>query len=326
MLEETGQRGVEGPVARPEARKRQDALATQLLDDAALGEDDGQDVPERRQGDEDGEGALGGPTKDVTEEKGGDETARAEDIFLGHGGEIGHVDEHVDDGDGDHGDGEGDLEGPDGVLGLAQGVVGVAVADVRPDDVVERDDDAVARGGGAVEGVVEVVEVVGDLEVAAQGDEAGEDDEGEDGQLDAAEEVLQVEAPPEGGAVDEEGDGDAGEADGALVPAVDLDLGGVQDVLAEDDGVAGGPGKEDDVAGVQAGDEEAGLAVDELEVVLLAAVFGDGGSEFEVDGAAGEGDEHAGYPHEEGQTDGAREAEDAGRGGEYAGTDDAVED
>lgn len=41
--------------------------------------------------------------------------------------------------------------------------------------------------------------------------------------------------------MDEEGGGDAGESDTTLVPAVHLDVGGVQDVLAEDDGVGAGP-------------------------------------------------------------------------------------
>lgn len=96
MLKETGQRGVEGPVARPEAREGQDALAAQLLHQAALGEDDAEHVAIGRQSNEHAQGALGGAAKDVSEQRGGNEAAGGDDLVLGHRGEVGNVDKHVE--------------------------------------------------------------------------------------------------------------------------------------------------------------------------------------------------------------------------------------
>ena len=69
----------------------------------------------------------------------------------------------------------------------------------------------------------------------------------------------------------------------------------MQDVLAEDDAVAAGPAEQDHVDGVHTCHEVFWAAVDVFKVVLLAAVAGKGGAEFEVDGEAREGDEHADY-------------------------------
>jgi hypothetical protein len=46
VLEETRERSVERPVARPEAGERQDAFAAELLDNPALRENHRQDVAE----------------------------------------------------------------------------------------------------------------------------------------------------------------------------------------------------------------------------------------------------------------------------------------
>jgi len=236
VLEEAGQRGVEGPVARPEAGEGQDAFPAQLLDQAALGEDDAEHVAVGRQGDEDAQGALGGAAKDVAEERGGDEAAGGDDLVLGHGGKVGNVDEHVEHRDDADGQGRGDAQGPDGVARLAQGIVGVAVANVAPDDVVKSRDDAVDAARGALEGIGEVVRllVLGELEMAGQRHPAAHDDDEDDNDLDEAEQVLQADAPLERQAVDQKGRRDAGKADAALVPPVDLDVGSVEDVLAGD--------------------------------------------------------------------------------------------
>lgn len=326
MLEQTSERCVEGLVAGPEAREGQDALTAELLDKTTLGEDDGEDVAKGGKGNEDGEGALGGATKNVAEQGSGDEAARGQDLLLGNGSEVGNVDEHVKNRDGTDGDGSSKLQGADRVLRLAEGVVGVAVTDVGPDDVVDGGDDTVGTAGGALKGIVEVVEVIVDLEVTAEGNEASDDHEEDNGELDPAEKVLQAQTPLEGGTVDDEGRGDASETDTTLVEAGDLNVGGVQDVLAKDDRVTGGPTEEDDVAGVETGGQELGLAVDVLEVVLLTTVLGNGGAELHVDGGTSKGDDHTGDPHEEGQTDGTRGAQNAGRRGEDTSTNDAVED
>lgn len=322
MLKEAGERGVEGAVAGPEAGKGQDALAAELLDKAALGEDDAEDVAKGGEGDKDGEGALGRLAVHVAEERGGNEALGLEHLRLGDGGKVGDVGEHVEDRDGADGEGRGKLEGARRVLGLAEGVVGVAVPDEAPDDVVEGRHDAVGAAVGALKGIVQVVDFANLFQIGERGD----NDEDNDENLDYAEQVLQADAPFEGGAVDDKGDRQAGEGDAALVPAGDLDAGGVQDVLAKDDRVAGGPAEEDNVAGVEASGEELGAAVDELEVVLLAAIARHAGAELEVDGGARGGDDGAEDPDEEAEADGTAEGEDGGGRGKDAGADDAVED
>ena len=137
MLGEANQGGVERGIASPEVGEGKDALASNLLYQTALGEDDREDVSERRQRDEDGQGALGLGAEHVPEEGGGENAAGGEDLFAGDGGEVRDVGEHVEDCYGAEGEGCGDLEGAYGVLGLGEGVVGVAVADIGPDDVVE---------------------------------------------------------------------------------------------------------------------------------------------------------------------------------------------
>lgn len=126
--------------------------------------------------------------------------------------------------------------------------------------------------------------------------------------------------------MDEKGDGDTSQTDAALVPTVDLLVGGVEDVLAKDDRVSRGPAHEDDVKGVHGSDQELGLAVDVLEVVLFTSVPGDAGAPFEVDGRTSTGDDGADDPHEERQADAAREGQDGGRSRKDAGTDAAVKD
>ena len=70
VLEETGERSVEGPVAGEEAGEGQDAFATELLDDSALREDHGQNISESGESDKHGKGTLGLGSHDVAEERG----------------------------------------------------------------------------------------------------------------------------------------------------------------------------------------------------------------------------------------------------------------
>lgn len=136
MLEETGERSVEGLVAGEEAGEGQNAFATKLLDNTTLGEDDGENVSEGGEGDEDGEGTFSPGTEDIAEERGCKDTTAVGNLLAGHGSEVGDIDKHVENADSDDGNGGGALESTDGVLHLGHGVVGVAVANVGPDDVV----------------------------------------------------------------------------------------------------------------------------------------------------------------------------------------------
>lgn len=262
MLKETSQGSVEWSVAGPEAGEGQDTLTAKLLDKTTLREDDTEDVAKGRESDKDRQSALGSAAENVTEERGGDETLGGENLLGRDSSKVGNVDEHVDYGDGDDGDGSSDLESADGVLGLAEGVVGVAVTDETPDDVVESGDNTVGATGGSLECVVEVVGLLVDLEMSAESDEAAEDDDENNDDLDYAESVLEPDTPFESTAVNEEGGGDASKANTTLVPAVNLYIGGVKNVLAKDDGVTGGPTEENNIAGVETSDEEFGLAVD----------------------------------------------------------------
>ena len=97
MLEETGEWCVERTVASPQLRPWKDTLATEFLDQSALGKDDAQDVAECREGNEDGEGALGSGPEDVAEERRGDKALRGDNFLGGNGGEVGNVDQHVQD-------------------------------------------------------------------------------------------------------------------------------------------------------------------------------------------------------------------------------------
>lgn len=78
---------------------------------------------------------------------------------------------------------------------------------------------------------------VGDLEGASESGEARDNDDQKNGELDEAEEVLQTKTPFEGKSVNQEGRSDACESHTSLVPASDFNVGGVEDVLSEDDGV-----------------------------------------------------------------------------------------
>lgn len=300
MLKETSERSVERSVASPETRERQNTLATEFLDETTLREDDTEDVSERRQSDKDGHGALSSRAHDIAEERSSDETLRGNDLSLGDGGEVGDVDKDVDDGDRDDGSGSSDLEGSHRVAGFAEGVVGVAVTDKTPDDVVQSSDNTISATGSTLKGVAEVVGLLISLEMTTKGDETADDHDKDDDELDDTKNILKTKTPFKSSSVDDERSRDTSQTDTTLVPTVDLLVGSMEDILSENDRVARSPAHENDVRSVDASDEELWLAVDELEIVLLAAVLGDTGSPFEVDGCASGGDDGTNDPDDEG--------------------------
>jgi hypothetical protein len=80
-----------------------------------------------------------------------------------------------------------------------------------------------------------------DVHMASEGHPAANDNEHDNDKLDHTKEVLEVKAPFQGKGVDEEGGGNTGKTNATLVPAINLDIGGIEDVLAEHNTVAGGP-------------------------------------------------------------------------------------
>lgn len=294
VLKQTSQGSVERTVASPQARKGQDTLSAKLLDETALREDDTQDVAKGRQSHKDGESSLGALAKHVTEEGGSNESLGLKNLCLGHTSKVGNVGQHVQNSDTANSQGSGDLEGAGRVLGLAEGVVCVAVANETPNDVVQRGDYAVGTSSCALEGVVEAVDLLDLLDIGQRSD----DDDDDDANLDNTEDVLETNTPFQGRAVDQKRRRDAGHGNSSLVPIRNLDSGGIEDVLSKDDRVTSRPTQEDNISGVHARDEEARLAVDVFEVVLLATVLGETGAEFHVDGRAGPCDDTAGDPQE----------------------------
>ena len=89
MLEEPRERRVERLVARPEARPREDALASELLHETPLGEDDGEHVAEGGQSNEYTECAFSPGSEHVAEEGCGKDPTASGDLFTGDGGEVG---------------------------------------------------------------------------------------------------------------------------------------------------------------------------------------------------------------------------------------------
>lgn len=109
MLEEAGERGIEGSVAGPEAGEGKDTLAAELLDETTLGKYDTKDITKGRECYKDGESALSFGAEDVTEERGGNQALRGYDFLGRDGGEVCNVDKHVQDSDGAESQGSGEL-------------------------------------------------------------------------------------------------------------------------------------------------------------------------------------------------------------------------
>ncbi len=124
----------------------------------------------------------------------------------------------------------------------------------------------------------------------------------------------------------QEGHRHAGEPNTALIPPVYLDIGGVQNVLAENNRVAGRPTQQDNIAGVEARGQKLGLPVHELEVVLLPSILGDSGAELKVDRCTSHRDQHSRNPDEQRESHATRKGQDGARSGEDSGANHAVED
>lgn len=326
VLKETSERSVERSVAGPETREGQNTLATELLDKTTLREDDTEDVSESRQSDKDRHGALSSRAHDVAEERSSDETLRGNDLSFGDGSEVSDVDEDVDDRDGDDGSRSSDLEGSHGVASLAEGVVGVAVTDKTPDDVVQSSDNTISAAGSTLKGVLEVVGLLVSLEMTAKGNKTADDHDEDDEELDDAESILKTKPPFESTSMDEERSGDTSQTNTTLVPAINLGIRSMEDILSKDDRVTRSPAHEKNVRSVDAGDEELGLAVDELEIILLTTVLGDTGSPFEVHGRTSSGDDGTDYPDDESKTWTAEKSEDRAGCSKDTGSNDTVED
>ena len=289
MLEQTGERRVEGSVACPETRKGEDALTTELLNQATLREDDAEDITKRGQSDKHGESALCGATKNIPKERSGYQATSCQDLFLRNGGKVGNVDKHVEnrhDPDGQRGC---NLERSDRIAGFAKGIVGVAVANIAPDDIVERSDNTICTPSSSFKGIGEVVRFLGKLDVAAKCNPARHHNDQHDDEFNYTEKVLESETPLESGAMDQEGSGDTSKADTSLVPSINFDIGGVKYVFAKHDRIASRPSEENHVSCVQACGEELGLPEDILEVVFLAAILRYCRAEFQVNCRPGSG-------------------------------------
>ena len=88
-----------------------------------------------------------------------------------------------------------------------------------------------------------MIEVVGlvDAKFTSESGKSREDDDEQNDELDNTKSILQTKTPLQSETVDEEGRGDACETDASLVPAVDRNLGSVENVFTEDDTVAASP-------------------------------------------------------------------------------------
>jgi hypothetical protein len=84
--------------------------------------------------------------------------------------------------------------------------------------------------------------------MASEGGETRENDDEKNDELDATKNVLQTKTPLQSETVDEEGRGNTCETNASLVPAVDRDLGGVENIFSENNTVRSGPTKEYNVS------------------------------------------------------------------------------
>lgn len=126
--------------------------------------------------------------------------------------------------------------------------------------------------------------------------------------------------------MDEEGRRNASNTNTTLVPSVYLNLRSVENILAERNAVGGGPSEKNRIPGIDSCGEETRVTVDVFKVVLLATVSRDSGTEFHVHKGTGQSNDHTNNPHEEGETNRAREFQNGTRRGKDTGSNHAVED
>jgi hypothetical protein len=162
--------------------------------------------------------------------------------------------------------------------------------------------------------------------MTAKGNKTTDDHDEDDEELDDTESILKTKPPFESTSVDEERCGDTSQTNATLVPTINLGIRSMEDILSKDDRVTRSPAHEKNVRGVDASDEELGLAVDELEIILLATVLGDTGSPFEVNGRTSSGDDGTNDPDDESKTWTAEKSEDRAGCSKDTGSNDTVED
>lgn len=84
--------------------------------------------------------------------------------------------------------------------------------------------------------------------MASKSGESSDDDNEQNDKLDNTKNVLQAKTPLQSQTVNKEGRRDTSETNSSLIPAVDRDLGGIEDVFTKDDAVGSSPTKKNDVA------------------------------------------------------------------------------
>lgn len=275
-----------------------------------MGEADGQDVAEVAESDKDGQHASSSAVaKDVAEEEAGHDDVGSGKVVGGDGGKIGDGGEDVEHGAEADGERAGHHEGAARIADLGQHVVGVFPALEAVDDAEQGRrvgigaTAAVAAEIAQVEEPVKVVGV-GHATVAGEGGEAGDDDEGQHADLEDAEHVEQPDAPLRRHRVQGDDGDDQHDADGAGQPAVGgphgaAVAGGIQNVAAKGERVAGREAQQDHLRCQHAGGQQRRPAVDALEIVLLAARARDGQAELEVRAEAGHDDDASHEPEED---------------------------
>jgi len=151
------------------------------------------------------------------------------------------------------------------------------------------------------------------------------DNQQQDEKLDRAQQILQPQAPIQSQPMNQKGVGNTSKPYTSLVPSIDFDIGGVEDIFSENHRVGSCPAEKNDVAGVHSSYQKLWLPVYVLEIVLLSSISRDSRAEFEVCHHASSSNEHADDPDEKRQANGSGEVYDLGWCGEDTGSDHAIE-
>lgn len=89
--------------------------------------------------------------------------------------------------------------------------------------------------------------------------ESSDDNNEQDDKLYNTENVLQAKTPLQSETVNEEGGRDTSETDTSLVPAVDRNLGGIENIFTENDAVGSSPSEENNVSSLSKSQSRAAL-------------------------------------------------------------------
>lgn len=159
-----------------------------------------------------------------------------------------------------------------------------------------------------------------------EGNKTTDHNHNDDNQLYEAEDILNPETPLYRRRVDKKGNCDARKADTSLVPSVDFDTAGMEDVLTKHHAIASAPRKKQRVRCVHGGGQEPGLCVDVFQIVLLPAISRNRGPKLQIHRRARNGNDKAKNPDEKGHSNATRERQDRTRGRKDSRANDAVED